>query len=317
MTPAVTVLMSAHAGGDYFRQALGSVLAQDFGDFELVLIDDASADDIRGEVERLRDPRVVYRRNEVNLGLTRSLNLGLGLARAPLVARMDADDVCLAHRLGEQARFMRENPGVGLLGGQADCIDAHGNVVFRERHPTDEALLRWLMHFINPFWHPAAMMRTELLREVGGYDESLPCAQDFDLFRRLAAVAPVAQGKDPVLLYRIHEASVSGGRAAEQDACALRVIGQALQGLLGRRPGEKEVRGAREILIRLPVAHADRRSVALLRESLDAFAAREALGPEKLALLRARLGADLEHLAARCPAARRWTAETSSEKESR
>ncbi len=309
MTPAVSVVMCAHRGGEFFRQALESVLGQDFTDFELILVDDSGPGDALAEAARLDDPRVLHVRNGRNLGLTRSLNAGLAHARAPLTARMDADDVSLPHRLGEQRRFMQAHPGVGLLGGQADCIDAQGRVLFRERHPTGEALLRWLMHFINPFWHPSVMMRTDLLRRVGGYDESLPYAQDFDLFRRLAAAAPVAQMEEPVLLYRIHEQGLTQKSRREQDQCAARVIRRAVRGLMGREPSDALIAGARGILFRLPVVHAGPESAELLCASAEAFAASQGLRQEGLAPIRQRLSADLAHLAARHPAAAAWAGE--------
>lgn len=308
-TPAVCVLLSARGASPFLFAAVESVLAQDFADFELLVMDDASPEDLGAALARYHDPRLIVTRNETNLGLTRSLNRGLGLARGRYLARMDADDICLPDRLRLQVEYMERRPDVGLLGGQANCIDAAGNIVFQERHPTSEHVLRWLLHFINPFWHPATMLRTDLLREIGGYDEGLACAQDYELWQRLAARATIAQLALPVLLYRIHEKSVTNERGAEQEACALGISRAALQRLgLAGGLSDVELRGAREVLIRLPATHAGPGCIALLEASVAAFAAQRSLAPAQVADIRAFLEACLAALAARHPAAKAWLA---------
>ena len=116
--PLVTVLLSTHNDLRFLPQAVESILSQSFGDFEFLIIDDGSTD---GTTEYLssvsgEDPRVRVLSNERNIGLTRSLNLGLGSARGRFLARMDADDVSAPQRLARQVTFLERNSDVGVVG---------------------------------------------------------------------------------------------------------------------------------------------------------------------------------------------------------
>jgi len=304
--PAITVLMSVFKADRHLPLAVESVLSQDFQDFELLVMDDGSADDMGALFARHANERISLHRNEANLGLTRSLNRGLALARGRYIARMDADDICLPGRLRLQFEYMQLHPEVGLLGGQANCINEAGGLVFQERHPTAEHLLRWLLIFLNPFWHPSVMLRTAVLRAAGGYDESIPYAQDYELWARLAKRTRLAQLEEPVLLYRIHAKSVTCSRGAEQEACALRVSRESLGALGLDGVSDDLIRGAREVLIQLPVVHANPDTLELLRRSQELFARRNALTDGQLADLLCYLHQARDSLVARHPAATSW-----------
>ena len=178
--------MSVHNGRPYLREAVDSILRQLLGDFEFLVIDDASAD---GSVEDLaapNDPRVRLVRNERNLGLTRSLNDGLELATGKYVARMDADDVAEPQRLARQAAFLDAHPEVGVLGSARTLIDEHGAFVAHAPAPQTDVRIRWKCLLGNPFAHPAVMLRREVLETHGlRYDESFRTAQDYDLWSRM------------------------------------------------------------------------------------------------------------------------------------
>ena len=97
--PKVSVLMSVYNGERYLREAVESILNQTFTDFEFIIIDDGSTDSSRAILASFDDPRIVLLQNETNIGLTRSLNEGLSLARGKYIARQDADDASLLERL--------------------------------------------------------------------------------------------------------------------------------------------------------------------------------------------------------------------------
>ena len=129
--PAISVVMSVYNGEQFVAQSIESVLRQTFPGFELLIVNDASTDRTREIVTSFRDPRIRIVDNPSNVGLTRSLNRGLALARGRFVARQDADDLSLPTRLAEQLAFMRANPGVALVGTQARVMDARGRVLPR------------------------------------------------------------------------------------------------------------------------------------------------------------------------------------------
>src|SRR5438270_9854693 len=111
MTPAITVLMAVwNPQPEYLREAVKSVLAQTFTDFELLIIEDPSAISAAEILAGIYDPRIRLHRNETKLGLANSLNVGLTLAQTPLIARLDSDDACLPHRLERQLAFLTSHP---------------------------------------------------------------------------------------------------------------------------------------------------------------------------------------------------------------
>jgi len=117
--------MSVYNGAPWVRDAVASVLAQTAGDLELIVIDDGSTDATPELLAAVRDSRVRTER-QARVGLTRALNQALARARAPLVARLDADDLALPERLARQRAFLDAHPDVGLLGTGARAVDAAG-----------------------------------------------------------------------------------------------------------------------------------------------------------------------------------------------
>ena len=101
----VSVLMAVHNGEKYLRQAVDSILAQTFSDFEFIIVDDGSQDGTAHMLGEYLDPRIVLLKNETGIGLTKSLNLGLAIAKGDYIARMDADDISLPDR--QQHKHLR------------------------------------------------------------------------------------------------------------------------------------------------------------------------------------------------------------------
>jgi hypothetical protein len=217
--------MSVHNGAEFLRPAVESILGQTVGDFELLVFDDGSTDESGAILRSYRDERLRIVRNETCIGLTRSLIHGLELARGELVARMDADDIALPHRLGAQQAFLDRHPDVGIVGGQVTFIDRCGRPVPRVYpYPRDDLHIRWMSAFQNPFAHPAVMVRRPLLVRHGlTYDAHFRSSQDYDLWARLLRVAHGANLRVPLVRYRLHEKSVGRVRAAESttNRCAI------------------------------------------------------------------------------------------------
>ena len=189
--PRVTVLTAVYNGERFLEEAIESVLAQTFGDFEFLVVDDGSQDATPELLARYaaRDERIRVLRNKPNQGQTPSLNRGLESAEAPYIARLDADDLCLPERLEAQTRFLDDHPAVGLLGSCTEVMDEEGNVLDRLTAPRGDAMHRARLLFNNTFMHSAVMFRKELAFEAGLYDAELEKAdlfQDYDLWCRMA-----------------------------------------------------------------------------------------------------------------------------------
>ncbi len=124
--PEVSILMVVHNGERFLQVALDSILGQTFEDFEFIVIDDASTDASPPLLDACADPRIVRHRNAEKNGLTRSLNVGLRLARGQYVARMDADDIAHHDRLALQVDFLNRHSDHVLVGSSYRLIDEHG-----------------------------------------------------------------------------------------------------------------------------------------------------------------------------------------------
>lgn len=211
-TPAVSVIMSVYNGAAYLKEAIESVLNQSFTDWELIVINDCSTDgtDAILEVYAKRDSRIKVHRNETNLRLPSSLNRAAALAKGRLVARMDADDICLPNRLERQVDFMEKHPDAVLSACRYMTL-CEGRVASGGGGgKTDAESIGALLLVTNPILHPGVMVRTAVLQQYL-YNTALTCTEDLDLWTRLAAHHNNMEIQNEYLmLYRIHPAQITG-----------------------------------------------------------------------------------------------------------
>jgi len=208
----------------YVGDAVRSVLAQTFADFELLVIDDGSADTSAEVVQSFRDPRIRLVRHERNLGLTPTLNRGLSLATGELVARQDADDLSEPDRLARQVAFLDAHDDTALVGTWYRKIDAEGRITAERRLPVRDAELRWAMLSYCPIVHSAATFRHDAVMTLGGYDERFVYAQDFDLWSRVTRHHRVANVPEALVRYRVLPSSLTatiGESSGEGPAVSL------------------------------------------------------------------------------------------------
>ena len=184
--PRATFLLCTNRSDPLLDRAILSCLDQTEQNFELLIVaNGANAQAIASELKSRygHDARIRVSSTEVR-HLNFSLALGLHLARAPLVARIDSDDVSAADRLALQIAFMHAHPDVGVLATGYELIDVDGRVFSRVIPPTsDEAIRRQLYHR-NPVCHPSVMVRVSAIREICGYLGGHH-AEDYDLWCRL------------------------------------------------------------------------------------------------------------------------------------
>jgi glycosyltransferase involved in cell wall biosynthesis len=209
--PVVSVLMGVRDGAAWLSRAIASVLAQTLTDLELVVVDDGSTDATAALLAAVPDPRLVVER-QTRAGLAVALNRALARARAPLIARLDADDVALPARLERQRAFLLAHPAVGLLGTAARVTDGSDRDVAITRPPEDDAGIRRALIRRNPFVHSSVMLRRALVSSVGGYDESFVVAQDYDLWLRLSPITRMANLPEPLVIRRLVAGRVTEAR---------------------------------------------------------------------------------------------------------
>lgn len=222
--PAISVLLPVYNAERYLREAVKSVLAQTFADFELIAVDDGSTD---GSLAILRefkkqDPRLQVI-SRPNTGIVGALNDGLAKCRGKFVARMDADDVCMPERFERQVEQLRSTPGSVCVGCAVGLIDGRGSTIGRMIPPSGhEEINRVMLKGHTAICHPAAMMRTGALREVRKYRQAFYPAEDLDLWLRLGEVGRLGNLPEVLLKYRMHDKSVSEQSGMAQREAARR-----------------------------------------------------------------------------------------------
>lgn len=216
---SISVLMSVYNGELFLREAMDSLLAQTFKDFELLVCDDGSTDrtyEILTSYAK-KDARVKVSQH-ANAGLTATLNRLAKSAQSPLLARMDPDDVARPNRFERQFEYLQKHPEVVALGTAVQLIDADGvNLGCPTLAIDHEAIDRQLIKGVGAaLCHPTVVIRRSAFEQVGGYDERYPTAQDLDLFLRLAEIGQLANLPEVLLSYRQHLASANVSKAKLQ-----------------------------------------------------------------------------------------------------
>jgi len=216
--PTVSVVLAVRNGARHLESALGSVIAQRFSDFELVVIDDGSTDstsEILTALQRTEARAVVVTQN--HRGLAASLNRGIAMARGTYIARQDADDISLLERFERQVAYLDAHPSVAAVGTRADVIDGAGAVVGALRVACGpQAVARGLMTLRTTPVHGSMMIRAAALKAAGGYREAFRVGQDYDLWLRLIGRFEIDNLADTLYRWRMDRGTVYASRRAEQ-----------------------------------------------------------------------------------------------------
>jgi glycosyltransferase involved in cell wall biosynthesis len=220
--------MPVRDGERFAGEAVESVLGQTLADLELIVVDDGSTDSTPALLAGFlrADARVRVLTQAVG-GLTSTLNAGCALVRAPLIARMDADDVALPDRLERQVAFLDTHPDVALLGGGIVLVDEAGREFDREPGRTAPDLSEQ-----NELVHGTVVMRADAFCELGGY--RLDQSEDYDLWLRFEEQHRVAALAEPVIRYRFHPGQFSVTKLERQALGARCVRAAAIARRAGR-----------------------------------------------------------------------------------
>ena len=202
MRPAISLIVGVRDGAGVLPRALESLRAQTLQDWECVVVDDGDDDRILQVVRLFGDARVRLVR-QASAGLTAALIRGLEEARAPIIARLDADDEAVPERLQRQLEFLGARPEVVAVGTGVEVVSESGLVLSRHSYaPGHDGLVRQLHALLTPLPHSTLMVRRDALEAVGGYRRRFLKAQDYDLLLRLSEFGRLSSL--PEALVRLH-----------------------------------------------------------------------------------------------------------------
>jgi len=177
--------MPCFNGGPYLRPAIESILHQTHRDFEFLIINDCSTDDSLETIRSFGDPRIRVHTNERNMGQTKSLNVGLQLARGKYVVINDADDLSLPGRIEQQLQFMLRNEDCAVVGGACYIMDRSGRITRLFNKPVDPRRITLQILSDTPLVHGSVMMNRAIILGRGGYNEDFRICQDYELWSSL------------------------------------------------------------------------------------------------------------------------------------
>lgn len=211
--PLVSVLMPCYNVEKYVEESMNSILSQTYTNLQIIAIDDCSTDNTADILDRLakQDSRILVVRNDRNLKLIKTLNKGISLCDGEFVARMDADDISLPSRIEKEVEFLTQNTDHDIVSTQFYAFRSDKpNKYYRHHSPLHDDELRGYMLFKSGICHPAVMIRQRVFKELGlKFEEEYLHVEDYALWSEAIYKTKIANVKEPLLLYRVHESQVS------------------------------------------------------------------------------------------------------------
>lgn len=221
MLGKISVVMAVCNDESYLKESIESVLDQTYKNFELIIINDASTDTSEAILKTYPDTRIQVINNEVNIGLTKSLNKALQIASGEFVARMDADDICHKERFEKQVAFFNSNKNISLCGTWVTFFGKENN---KAQYPVFHDEIKVALLSYNPFAHPTVMWRNRNFKESGfKYDEDYITSQDYELWSRAAYKIQTANIPEYLLFYRKHDRQITNYKQKDQSGNATKI----------------------------------------------------------------------------------------------
>lgn len=208
--PLVSVIMPVYNSQLYVEQAIKSILNQTYKNFEFIIVDDASTDATFSILNRLKkkDKRIILIQNSENLGVTKSLNKTLALAKGTYIIRMDGDDWAYPGRFQLQVALMKSHPDVIVSGSYIEVCDSRLKTRYVRKYNIDDTSIRKHLFRYSPFAHPATIWQGNILR-AQKYNEAINISQDYELYFRVGKIGKFRNLDKPLLKLRMHENSIS------------------------------------------------------------------------------------------------------------
>ena len=219
-SPKISIITACYNCSAHLEHLIDSVKAQSYADWELIVVDDASIDHTHSTLRIYGDlqGKLIKLRNQRNLGPGASRNRGIHRARGDYIAILDADDICVPHRLERQIDFLLFNPDIDVLGSGVEAIDQQGrSLEYRYRPETHDELAARIF-YENPFYHSTVMARRRFFKKSGGYHPRYRRCQDYDLWLRTFAKFRFHNLQEPLVRYRVRDT------VSWQSACYSSVV---------------------------------------------------------------------------------------------
>ena len=218
----ISIIMSVYNAEEYLNAAIQSIINQTYSDWELIIINDSSNDESYNIMNKCaeRDSRIRIIDNAQNLGLTKSLNIGIDYAKGEYIARLDADDVADPTRLEKQINHLKENPDVVLVGTGGYIVDENGDILNSIRVVKNRYLIKKMLLYGNLFIHSSLMVKKDALVGIGKYRSKFVHSQDYDLILRLNEHYSLANLSEPLTYWRFSGTNSTVNKFLLQRACA-------------------------------------------------------------------------------------------------
>jgi glycosyltransferase involved in cell wall biosynthesis len=208
---------------NYLRASIESILNQTFKDFEFIIIDDGSTDDSAKIIESYKDPRLIFYQSE-NKGMVHQFNFGINKARAPIIARMDADDIAEWNRFEEQNKFLEIHPEIHVVGSNVIFINENGEVLCKKKYLEYHQKIEFMMPIESAVCHPAVMIRREVFDRIGVFDTAFGYAADHKLFLDIISSGYQFYNIQKILLkYRVRVLRKDQSRVGNANALSYQI----------------------------------------------------------------------------------------------
>lgn len=227
--PLVSIILSTYNWNyNWISESIDSILNQSFTDFELIIINDCSTNDIEKTIleYKQKDDRIVYIKNERNLWLTASLNKWINNSKWKYIARIDDDDIwCDENKLKKQVEFMENNPNYWLCWTWVILIDENWKEFDKVLNRWEDENIRKYISWSNQFAHSSVIIRKSILDKVWWYIDNniTKYTEDYDLWLRVWKVTKFHNLQEYLIKYRVRKWSISWKKRFKQCINAFRV----------------------------------------------------------------------------------------------
>lgn len=225
--PKVSIILPSYNSASYMRETINSVLAQSFTDWEFIIIDDASSDTSAKIIQDYckNDKRIKFYVNKKNLGLSKTLNKGIDLAKGEFIAEIDDDDIWMDKtKLQKQYEFLLNNSDYGIVGCFAHAVDTNGKKLFKIKYPAEDVNIRKIVLRHTCIVHSSILIRKQTLIDIGKYSPLYPYAQDYELFLRIGTVSKLHNIPEFMVHYRINPKGLSRTKYREQHNQLIKIV---------------------------------------------------------------------------------------------
>ncbi|HAF36760.1 glycosyltransferase family 2 protein [Sphingobacterium multivorum] len=228
--PVISVIMPVYNAEKFLERAIQSILDQTFKDFELIIINDGSKDQSDQIIKSFSDHRIVYINNEKNLGLTKTLNKGVKLAKGDFIARMDSDDISFPVRFETQVEIFNSYSGIDMINTMSIIMTEEGRPKNINKYSVGFEALKFVNVFNCLVVHPSIMIKTEVMKRYYYREESASnYIEDLDLWTRMLGDGCVIYTIErPLLYYRIVGDSINRKHYHQQRKNHIRILSQYL-----------------------------------------------------------------------------------------